>query len=99
MLANETSIHLACDFRLTDPWTGETRPYFAHKLITVDTAPLSALVGISGIAFLDGKPIGDWVAEAAAELKPDAVAEDLLEALRRAEASLSKLRGVNDKRL
>lgn len=99
VLANETSIHMACDFRLTDPWTGETRPYLAHKLITVSTAPLSALVGISGIAFLDGKPIGDWVAEAATGLGPDAVAEDLLEALRRAEASLSKLRGVNDKRL
>jgi Tfp pilus assembly protein PilF len=89
---------MACDFRLTDPWTGEARPYFAHKLITVGTPPLSALVGVAGIALLDGRPIGDWVAEATG-LGPHAVADDLLEALRRAEASLSKLRGVNDKRL
>jgi hypothetical protein len=60
---------------------------------------LPALVGVTGIALLDGKPIGDWLAEAAAGLEPDAVAEYLLEALRRAEASLAKLRGANDKRL
>jgi tetratricopeptide (TPR) repeat protein len=90
---------MACDFCLTDPWTREAKPYFAHKLITVNTAPLSALVGVTGIALLDGKPIGDWLAEAAAGLEPGAVAEYLLEALRRAEASLSKLRGANDKRL
>lgn len=99
VLADETSLHMCCDFRLTDPWTGELKNNAAHKLVTLQMTPVSAIVGVTGIAFLDGKPISDWIAEATAGLERGSSAEDIAEVLRRAESALSRLQGAHDRRL
>jgi Tfp pilus assembly protein PilF len=99
VLANETSLHMCCDFRLTDPWTGELKSNTAHKLVTLQMAPVAAIIGVTGIAFLDGKPVGDWIAEVTARLGPGSSAEDIADALRQAENVLSRLQGAHDRRL
>lgn len=98
-LADEKSVHMACDFRLTDPFTRQVKSNLAHKLVTVQTPQLSALIGVTGIAFLHGKPVGDWIAETAAEVEENWSVDDLLDSLRHAEAALARLQGAQDRRL
>jgi Tfp pilus assembly protein PilF len=93
VLADEISIHMACDFRLTDPVTKQVRQDNAHKLIEVRTPRISAIIGVTGVAILDGKPVGRWIAEIAADLDGKAHLDDLVEVLRqRAEVSLAQVR-------
>lgn len=99
VLADEKSVHMACDFRLTDPFTGQTTYNAAHKLVTAQTVHGSALIGVTGIAVLDGKPVGDWIAETVGGLDQRASAEDLFDALRQAESALARLPGVQDRPL
>jgi hypothetical protein len=83
---------ICCDFRLTDFVSGRKADRDAHKLITVQTLRISALVGITGLGDLDGKPVGQWVAEVVAELGQEASVDVLLEMLRRhAEPALAKV--------
>lgn len=35
VLANESSVHMSCDFRLTDPYTKQVIQNDAHKLVQV----------------------------------------------------------------
>lgn len=99
VLADENSVHMACDFRLTDPFSRRTIQNDAHKLITARTATGSALIGVTGIAVLDGKPIGDWIAEKTGGLSLRSSVEDLLDALRQADKAVASLRGAQDRRL
>jgi Tfp pilus assembly protein PilF len=99
VLTDEISVHMACDFRLTDPVTGRTTYNAAHKLVTAETANGPVLIGVTGVAFLDGKPVGDWIAEATGGLGLRASMEDLFDALRRGEIALARLLGAQDRRL
>jgi len=94
VVAREKSVHMACDFRLTDQHTGRLIDSSAHKLVTAQTVHGPALIGVTGIAFLDGKPVGDWIAEATGVLNATSSIEDLLEALREAEDALARLPSI-----
>ena len=91
VVADEKSVHMACDFRLTDQRTGQKITNTAHKLVTAQTVHGPALIGVTGIAFLDGKPVGDWIAEATGGLGITSSVEELLDALREAEDELFRL--------
>lgn len=92
VVADETAVHMSCDFRLTDLASGRKADRDAHKLITVQTLRTSALVGITGLGDLDGKPVGQWVAEVVGELGQEASVDVLLDMLRRhAEPALAKV--------
>jgi hypothetical protein len=90
-LANEVSVHMACDFKLTDPYTLQVRKWDAHKLITVNKLPVSALIGLTGVAIIDGKPVGDWIAETMGTLDSQASVDDIVGALSQAERPLSRI--------
>jgi Flp pilus assembly protein TadD len=83
---------MCCDFRLTNPYTGTVTQRDAHKLVTVSRFSISALIGVTGVAFLDGKPVGQWIAEAMATSGENASITDISDALRlQAGAVLSKI--------
>jgi hypothetical protein len=69
VLAGETSLHMACDFCLTNPYTKKVVQNNAFKLVSLMSPSVSALVGVTGIAVLDGKPIGQWIADVLAGLQ------------------------------
>jgi len=52
VLADETSVHMACDFRLTDPDTRQPVTNDAHKLVTVTTLSVSALIEVISAKFM-----------------------------------------------
>jgi Tfp pilus assembly protein PilF len=88
VLADETSVHMSCDFRLTDPYTHLTIQDDAHKLILVNQFWWSALVGVTGIGTIDRMPVGQWMAQiTSSEDSP----EGLFSALRQAEPFLARI--------
>jgi Tfp pilus assembly protein PilF len=88
VLADETSVHMSCDFRLTDPYTRVSVQDDAHKLVQVNRFWWSALVGVTGISTIDQIPIGQWMAQITnSETSP----EGLFNALRRAEPFLLQI--------
>lgn len=91
VLVNEITVHVACDFRLTDPFTGKIVQNDAHKLVKVTTPSISALIGVSGVGSLDTKPIGQWIADAVPSFGDNVSLEEILAALRRAESPLSRI--------
>jgi Tfp pilus assembly protein PilF len=91
VLANETSVHMACDFRLTNPYTNKVEPNDAHKLISASTPSMAALIGVTGVAILDGRPVGQWLAEVVSSLDPGKHVDELIEALTAAERSLATI--------
>lgn len=95
VLANEMSLHMCTDFQLTNPLTRVAVYKEAHKLVRIP----KGMVGVTGIAFLDGKPVGQWIAETTAELGPAATLEDALFALQQAEVPLRKYGPQQDRRL
>jgi Tfp pilus assembly protein PilF len=95
VLANEMSLHMCTDFQLTNPLTRIAVHKEAHKLVRIP----KGMVGVTGIAFLDGKSVGQWMAETTAELEPTATLEDVLLALQQAEVSLRKYGPEQDRRL
>ena len=97
VVANEKSVHMACDFRLIDQHAGRKIDSSAHKLVTAQTVHGPALIGVTGIAFLDGKPVGDWIAEATGTLGATSSIEELLDALREAEGALAQLPSTVDR--
>ena len=99
LLANEKSVYMACDFRLTNPATREREPDFAYKLIRVQRPRFSALVGFTGIAFLRGKAVGVWIAEQIEKLDANARVDRLLDALAQAENLLPRPGSVIERRL
>lgn len=95
VLANEMSLHMCTDFQLTNPVTRAAEYKEAHKLVRIP----KGMVGVTGIAFLDGKPVGQWIAETTGGLGPAAPLEGILLALQQAEASLRKYGHKQDLRL
>jgi hypothetical protein len=86
---------MCTDFQLTNPLTRIAVHKEAHKLVRIP----KGMVGVTGIAFLDGKSVGQWMAETTAELEPTATLEDVLLALQQAEVSLRKYGPEQDRRL
>lgn len=99
VLANEKSVYMACDFKITFGEKHKNCHEFAHKLVRAGGFRFSAEVGFSGVAILGGRPVGDGLAEAAADLDQRAVIEDFLDQLKRAESPLGKLPPGTDRRL
>jgi len=92
VLADETSPHMACDFCLSDPDTGEVRRNDAFKLITVGRPSAWAFVGVTGVGILEGKLIGDWIAEAVGWLDGPGSIDDVVDDLAtKAGAPLSRI--------
>jgi Tfp pilus assembly protein PilF len=88
VLADETSVHMSCDFRLTDPYTRFSIQDDAHKLVQVNRFSWSALVGVTGISTIDQMPIGQWMAQiTSSETSP----KGLFNALRQAEPFLLRI--------
>ncbi len=99
VVADETAVHMSCDFRLTDYLSGRKADRDAHKLITVQSLRISALIGVTGLGDLDGKPVGKWIAEVVAALGHDAAVEDLLRTLRlQAEPALGRISDASMRR-
>lgn len=90
-LASEHQVHMTCDFKLTDARTRAPLSVDAHKLVQVQRATFQAVVGVTGLAVLDGTPIGTWLAQHTLQLPPDASLDDLLAVLRSASESLARV--------
>ncbi len=99
VLANENSVYMACDFKITFGEKRKNDYRFAHKLVPAWSFRFSAEVGFPGVAALGGKPVGDWLAKVAADLDKRATLEDLLDQLKDAESHLSKLPPSGERRL
>jgi hypothetical protein len=92
VLVNETSLHMACDFCLSEPETGKVVKNDAFKLITVGRPSAWAFVGVTGNGVLDGKLIGDWIAEAVGWLDGPGSIDELVDDLAtKAETPLSRI--------
>ena len=92
VLANETSLHMACDFCLSDYDTGKPLRNDAFKLITIARPSVSAYIGVTGNGSLDGKLIGRWIAEAVGWLVGSGSIDDAVDALAsKAERPLSRI--------
>jgi Tfp pilus assembly protein PilF len=89
LVAMPDQIHMCCDFRLTDRFTGKLLDDKTQKLTSFSSAGLSALVAVSGVGNLDGQNIGEWVASKLGHLPSDSNLDDLLEMLKSAEQSLA----------
>jgi TPR repeat len=99
VLANETSLHMACDFCLTNPRTGEVVRSDAFKLVTVTSPWMVALIGVTGVGELEGKPIGKWIENATNGPDDRRSVGGVLDALaRKAEEPLSRIVSPVDRR-
>jgi Tfp pilus assembly protein PilF len=94
VLADETSLHMACDFCLSDPDTGRVVRNDAFKLVTVTSSSMLALIGVTGKSPLDGKPIGTWIEDVVSGLDGRRSVQDVLDALaHEAAGPLSRIAG------
>jgi Tfp pilus assembly protein PilF len=92
VLANETSLHMACDFCLTDYDTGKVVRNDAFKLVTVTSPSMLGLVGVTGLGSLENKPIGAWITDVMSGIGGRRSVEDVLDALaREAEGPLARI--------
>jgi hypothetical protein len=92
VLADETSLHMACDFCLSDPRTKKVVRNDAYKLVTIARPSVSAYIGVTGNGFLEGKLIGQWIAEAVGWLDGAGSIDDVVDALAsKAEEPLSRI--------
>ena len=92
VVANETSLHMACDFCLTNLDTGKVERNDAFKLISITRPSVTALIGVTGIGVLDGKLIGQWIAEAVGWMAGPGSIDDVVDALvQKAEPSLARV--------
>jgi tetratricopeptide (TPR) repeat protein len=90
---------MCCDFRLTDPFTRKVVDNEAHKLVSASTRHGYALIGVTGIAFLGGMPVGDWIANTTGKLGQFVPIEEVCAELKNAEKILATLKGAQDRRL
>ena len=90
-LASEHEVHMTCDFKLTNARTGNPLSVDAHKLVPIGLNTLQAVVGVTGLATLDGEEIGNWIARRTTNLGPDATLGSLLESLREASGALARV--------
>jgi Tfp pilus assembly protein PilF len=92
VLADETSLHMACDFCLSDPRTKRVIRNDAFKLVTVARSSGWALIGVTGNGYLEGKPIGQWITEAVGWLDGPGSIDDVVDDLAsKAETPLSRI--------
>jgi hypothetical protein len=99
VLANETSLHMSCDFCLSDPYTKQVVRNDAFKLITVTSPSMLALIGVTGIGVLEGKLIGTWIEDVISGLGSPRSVEEVLDTLAyEAEGPLSRIPEPDDRR-
>lgn len=90
-LASEHEVHMTCDFKLTNARTGKPLSVDAHKLVPIGLSTLQAVVGVTGLATLDGEKIGNWIAQRTTQLGFGATLDSLLESLREASDALERV--------
>lgn len=98
LLGDRNTVHMCCDFRLTDPYTGIVRSDNAHKLVTIARPKFRAIVGVTGLAAISGRPVGEWIAECAARVPFDGTLVDLLNELKEANSFLRSISDLNVRR-
>jgi Tfp pilus assembly protein PilF len=99
VLANETSLHMSCDFCLTDYYTGKVLRNNAFKLVTVTSPSMLALIGVTGVGDLEGKLIGTWIEDVVGGLGGPRSIEGVLDALAcEAEEPLSRIASADRRR-
>lgn len=91
MLASEDQVHMTCDFKLTDARTGNPLSFDAHKLVPVAQGSLQAVIGVTGLATLDGDNIGTWIAKRTSKLGFDSNLDSLFTVLREASEALARV--------
>ncbi len=91
VLADENSMFMSCDFRLSAYGSGAPMQD-AYKLATVQTLSVHARIGVTGLGVLDGRAIGDWLAGVVVEANAVTSLGALLSLLQsRADAALSRV--------
>lgn len=68
---------MSSDFKLTDARTGRPMSFDAYKMVQVQRPGFQANVAATGIATLDGNPLGDWLAELLDQLPQELRVEDV----------------------
>lgn len=91
MLASEHQVHMTCDFKLTDARTHKPISVEAHKLIPIGRGSVQAVVGVTGLATLDGENVGTWIAKRTSRLGFDADLDKLVTVLRGASVALARV--------
>jgi Flp pilus assembly protein TadD len=92
VLADETSLHMACDFCMTNPDTGMIIKNDVFKLVTVGRPSAWAFIGVTGNGYLEKKLIGQWMTEAVGWLDGPGSIDDAVDTLAsKAEAPLSRI--------
>lgn len=98
VLADELNIHMACDFRLTDARTGALVLDTAHKLVSAGPFG-TVLVGVTGVAYLEGQPIAEWVVRTLGRPNGVPTLDKVVEHLREAaEGPLANIRDAATRR-
>ncbi|BAL86014.1 hypothetical protein AMIS_7940 [Actinoplanes missouriensis 431] len=91
VLADELSVHMSCDFRLTNPYTRQTVDDSAHKLVSIQGAGWQGLVGVTGVSVIDAMPVGEWMARTVGGFRSDLTFQEALSRLITAETSIAKI--------
>lgn len=94
LLADERSIHMSCDFRLTDVNTGLTVQNDAHKLVHSMSPHHSAIIGVTGVAVLEAQPVGSWLAKLIGGSGAHVGIDELTDRL--SDAATAELSGIPD---
>jgi Flp pilus assembly protein TadD len=90
---------MACDFCLTDFYTGKVLRNNAFKLVTVTSRSMLAIIGVTGIGDLGGKLIGTWIEDVVAGPGGPRSFDEVLDALaREAEEPLSRIASADRRR-
>lgn len=93
VLADELTVHMTCDFRLTDARTGALVLDTAHKLVTAGRVG-TVLIGVTGVAHLEGQPIAEWIVRAVGRRETGLTLDEVVEQLR--ETSAGPLASIRD---
>jgi hypothetical protein len=91
VLADELSVHMSCDFRLTNPYTHQIVDDSAHKLVSIQGAGWQGLIGVTGTSVIDTMPVGDWMAKTVGGFRSNLTFKEALFNLTAAETSIAKI--------
>ncbi|TYB41099.1 tetratricopeptide repeat protein [Actinomadura chibensis] len=92
VLSDESSIYMSCDYMYTDHFTGRELETDAQKLVRLLRPGWNALVGFTGLGYIEGKPTGSWIVEATSGLTADSSFEEILDSLLEADDYIRSVR-------
>ncbi|TDE29008.1 tetratricopeptide repeat protein [Actinomadura sp. 6K520] len=94
-LSDEFSIYMSCDFMYTDHYSGREVETDAQKLVRLLRPGWNALIGFTGLGYIDGKATGSWIVEATSGLTGDSTFEEVLDSLMAADSYVRSVRRGN----